>query len=417
MDGFNYHDGRLGCEDLALSDLAQQVGTPCYVYSQAAIEQRYRELAEAFASADPLICYSVKANGNLAVLDLLRRLGSGFDIVSAGELFRVRQVGGDMAKTVFAGVGKTADEIRQALEADLLMFNAESRSELDTIERAAADLDTTARIALRLNPDVDPKTHHYITTGKRENKFGIDLEAAREIVGAIEQWPHLRLIGYHAHIGSQVTDPKPHADSLGKLVDFADACPPSNSAIEYINVGGGFGIDYAPGQAVPAADFAELILPLIQKSGKRLILEPGRYIMGNSGILLTRVAHVKRSGDRRFVICDAAMTDLIRPALYDAYHAVWPVCSDAPFEENGCTPADIVGGVCESGDFLAKDRRLPEVQAGALLAVFSAGAYGFAMSSNYNARPRPVEVLVHGNDYRVVRRRERYEDLIRLETP
>ncbi|NQT51879.1 diaminopimelate decarboxylase [bacterium] len=417
MDAFSYRGGCLNCDDLPAAELASQVGTPCYVYSRAAIEQQYRTLTEAFAEADPLICYSVKANGNLAVLELLRGLGSGFDIVSGGELFRVRHIGADPSPVVFAGVGKTDREIREALDAGILMFNAESSSELEAINRVAADLGTTARVALRLNPDVDPQTHHYITTGKKENKFGIDFETAAGIVARITDYPHVRLVGYHGHIGSQVTDPKPHAESLGKLVEFASQCAPANSEIEYINIGGGFGIDYQPGQAVPPSAFAKLIVPVIREAGKKLILEPGRYIAGNSGILLTRVVHVKRSGGRRFIVCDAAMTDLIRPSLYDAYHAVWPVLSDAPFEENGCGPADVVGPVCESGDFLAKGRHLPDVQQGDLLAVFSAGAYGFAMSSNYNARTRPAEVLVDGDTYRVVRRRENYEDLIQQELP
>lgn len=417
MDAFAYRGGCLACEELSVADVARDVGTPCYVYSRRAIEGRYGELADAFAAADPLICYSVKANGNLAILRLLRDLGAGFDIVSGGELFRVQRIGGDMARVVFAGVGKTEGEIRQALEAGVLMFNAESASELEAINGVAAQLGTTAQVALRLNPDVDPKTHEYITTGKKENKFGIDFATARDMVGRIAELEHVRLVGYHAHIGSQVTDPKPHAASLSKLVRFAEECQPSNSRIEYINVGGGFGIDYRPGQAVPPAAFAELIVPLIQQADKKLILEPGRYIVGNSGILLTRVVHVKRSGERRFIICDAGMTDMIRPSLYDAYHGVWPVLSGRPFEENGCGPADVVGPVCESADFLAKERRLPEVEQGELLAVFSAGAYGFAMSSNYNARTRPAEVLVDGSDYRVVRRRETYEDLIRQEMP
>lgn len=417
MDAFTYHSGRLTCDQLPVADIAEAVGTPCYVYSRRAIERRYRLLAEAFAPADPLMCYSVKANGNLAVLALLRALGSGFDIVSGGELFRVRRIGGDPAKTVFGGVGKTRDEIRQALEAGILMFNAESASELQAIDRVARELDTVARVALRLNPDVDPKTHRYITTGKKENKFGVDLGTARGIVADIAALPHVRLVGYHAHIGSQITDPKPHAESLAKVIDFAERCPPANSRIEAINIGGGFGIDYRPGQAAAPGDFAALILPLIAQAGTTLLLEPGRWIVGNAGILLTRVVHVKQSGQRRFVVCDAAMTDLIRPTLYEAYHGIWPVHSAAPFRENGHPAADIVGPVCESGDFFAKDRPLPPVRAGDLLAVFSAGAYGFAMSSNYNARTRPAEVLVDTDGYRVVRRRETYEDLVRLETP
>lgn len=417
MDAFTYRGGCLACEQVPVSDIARDVGTPCYVYSRRAVEHSYRALAEAFAPADPLICYSVKANGNLAILSLLRDLGSGFDIVSGGELFRILRVGADPARAVFAGVGKTEDEMRQALDAGILMFNAESESELRVLDRVARELSATARVALRLNPDVDPKTHHYITTGKKENKFGIDFETAERIVARITDLPNVRLVGYHAHIGSQVTDPEPHAASLAKVIDFADRCTPANSQIDTLNIGGGFGIDYRPGQSVPVADFAAPLLPLIAPTGRKLILEPGRYIVGNAGILLTRVVHVKEAGERRFLVCDAAMTDLIRPSLYDAYHRVWPVRSDAPFQENGHRLADVVGPVCESGDFLAKDRALPPVEQGDLLAVFSAGAYGFAMSSNYNARPRSAEVLVHSDHYRVVRRRETHEDLVRQELP
>jgi diaminopimelate decarboxylase len=388
------------------------VGTPCYVYSRKAVETAFRLLADAFAPADPLICYAVKANGNLALLRLLHELGAGFDIVSGGELFCVCRAGGDPGKVVFAGVGKAEAEVRQALEADILMFNVESESELALIDRVAGTLGAQAPIALRLNPDVDPNTHHYITTGKKETKFGIDFGTARGLVGRIAEWPHVRLVGYHAHIGSQVTDVEPHAASLRKVIDFAASCSPANSAIEYVNIGGGFGIDYQPGQAPRPAGFAELLLPLIAESGKRLVIEPGRYLVGNAGILLTRVLHVKHAQGRRFLICDAAMNDLIRPALYDAYHGVWPVASDAPFVTDGLAPAEVVGPVCESSDFLAKHRPLPDVRQGDLLAVFSAGAYGFAMSSNYNARPRACEVLVDGSDCRVVRRRETYEDLI-----
>ncbi len=418
-DAFTYRGGRLACEGCSAEAVARAVGTPCYLYSAGAIEANYRALAEAFAPANPLICYSVKANSNLAILRLLKELGSGFDIVSGGELFRVMRVGADPAKIVFAGVGKTRDEIRQALQAGVLMFNVESEPELAAINRIAAELGAQARIALRLNPDIDPKTHRHITTGKKETKFGIDLVAARGLVARMAEWPNVRLVGYHAHIGSQVTDPKPHAASLAKLIAFAAECAPPGGAIEWVNIGGGFGISYVPGQAPPPSAFAELLLPLLAQAPRplRLIMEPGRCIVGNAGVLLTRVVYVKRNSDgRRFVICDAGMNDLIRPALYDAHHRVWPVASHRPFESDGLAPADVVGPVCETGDFLAKDRPLPEVAEGDLMAVFGAGAYGFSMSSNYNARPRACEVMVKGSDYRVVRRRETYEDLISQET-
>jgi len=415
-DAFTYRDGRLLCEEVSVADLVREVGTPCYIYSRAAVEGAYRQLAEAFAPARPLVCYSVKANGNLAILRLLRDLGAGFDIVSAGELFRVERAGGDHGKVVFAGVGKTEQEVRRALQAGILMFNVESESELALIDRVAGAVGTGARIALRLNPDVDAHTHHYITTGRKETKFGIDCDTARALVARIADFPHVRLVGYHAHVGSQVTDPGPHAASLQKVIDFAASCAPSNSAIEYINIGGGFGIDYEPGQAKPPAEFARLLLPLILPTGKKLVMEPGRFIVGNAGILVTRVAHLKNTPEHRFVICDAAMNDLIRPALYHAFHRIWPVLSHTPFEDDGLAPADVVGPVCESGDFFAKQRPLPELAQGDLLAIFSAGAYGFSMSSNYNARPRPCEALVEGTQYRVVRRRETHEDLVQQET-
>jgi diaminopimelate decarboxylase len=406
------------CEERSAADVASAVGTPCYVYSRRAIETAYGRLAEAFSPANPLICYSVKANGNLALLRLLRELGAGFDIVSGGELFRVRRIGAEPAKVVFAGVGKTEAEIRAALEADILMFNVESEPELAAIARVADRLGTEARVALRLNPDVDPRTHRHIATGKKETKFGIDFEMARELVARLGQWPAVRLVGYHAHIGSQVTDPEPHAESLGKVIEFATSCAPPNGTIECVNIGGGFGIDYEPGQAPAPSAFAGLLLPLLERAGRplKLIMEPGRFLVGNAGVLLTRVLYVKRNaGGRRFVICDAAMNDLIRPALYEAHHRVWPVVSEKPFEGNGLAPADVVGPVCETGDFLARERPLPDLAEGDLLAVFSVGAYGFAMSSNYNARGRACEVLVEGNTHRVVRRRESYEDLVRLE--
>ena len=414
MDAFTYRGGCLLCEEMRVADLAREVETPCYIYSRRAIAAAYRRLAEAFAPADPLICYAVKANGSLAILRLLAELGAGFDIVSGGELFLVQRAGGDPARVVYAGVGKTEAEVRQALEAGILAFNVESRSELDLIDRVAAAEGRQAPVALRLNPDVDPKTLEYISTGKRDSKFGVDLAAARAIVESIGRWPHVRLVGYHGHVGSQVTDLGPHAAALRKIIDFAVDCQPATGPIETINIGGGFGLDYKPGQAPPPAAFAEVLLPLLEGSGltARLLLEPGRYIVGNAGILVTRVLHLKQTPARRFVVVDAGMNDLIRPSLYQAHHGVWPVDSDAPFEEDGLPPADVVGPVCESGDFLARDRPLPDVAQGDLLAVFSAGAYGYAMSSNYNARPRACEALVDGETYRVIRRRETYEDLI-----
>ena len=419
MEAFTYRGGCLLCEDTSVADLVREAGTPCYVYSRRALVAGYQQLADAFAPAHPLICYAVKANGSLAILRLLADLGAGFDIVSGGELFLVQRAGGDPAKVVYAGVGKTEPEVRQALEAGILMFNVESESELALIDRVAGSMGREAPVALRLNPDVDPKTLEYISTGKRDSKFGIDFATARRIVEGIGALPHVRLVGYHGHVGSQVTDLGPHAAALRKIVDFAVSCTPPTGPIRTINIGGGFGIDYTPGQAPPPAAFAELLLPELERSGLdvQLVLEPGRYIVGNAGILVTQVVHLKQTPARRFLVVDAAMNDLIRPSLYQAHHRIWPVRSDVPFQENGLPPVDVVGPICESGDFLAKDRPLPDLTQGDLLAVFSAGAYGFAMSSNYNARPRPCEVLVDGDTYRVIRRRETYEDMVLQETP
>lgn len=407
------------CEGVSVADLVREVGTPCYVYSRQAIAARYRRLAEAFAPADPLICYAVKANGSLAILRLLAGLGAGFDIVSGGELFLVRKAGGDPAKVVYAGVGKTEAEIRQALGAGILMFNVESEDELALIDRVAGEMGTTAPVALRLNPDVDPRTMDYIATGHKASKFGIDFATARRIVEALGERPHVRLVGYHGHVGSQVTDLEPHAEALERIIAFAADCPPPTGPVSYINIGGGFGIDYRPGEAPAPGAFAERLLPQLAASGLdvRLIVEPGRYIVGNAGVLVTRVVRLKRTPARRFLVVDAAMNDLLRPSLYKAHHGIWPVRSETPFQDNGFEPADVVGPVCESGDFLGKERPLPAVEPGALLAVFSAGAYGYAMSSNYNARPRPPEALVDGETYRVIRRRETYEDLILQEAP
>ncbi len=360
----------------------------------------------------------MKANPNLALLRLLRDEGAGFDVVSGGELARALRCGASPKKVVFAGVGKTDAEIGAGLAADILMFNVESEGELDRIAEIAVAHGRTAGIALRVNPDVDPSTHRHITTGKRENKFGVDFQRAQFLSERILKLPPLRLLGVHMHIGSQILDAAPYVQALRKALEFAVRARDRGHPVAFVNVGGGYGIHYKDEEAKPAREFAEALVPPIREAGLRAILEPGRFIVGNAGILLTRVLYVKESGEKVFVICDAGMTDLIRPALYEAYHKVWPVESDrAPFDEGspGLVTADVVGPVCESADFFARDRRIPRTVPGDLLAVFSAGAYGAAMASNYNSRPRSPEVLVSGTETRLIRRRETVEDLWRAE--
>jgi diaminopimelate decarboxylase len=424
MEPFHYRDGQLYCEDVSITDLADTFGTPLYVYSQNAILDTLRRLQSAFAEVQPLICYSVKANSNLAILKIMAEHGSGFDVVSAGELYRVKLAGGLPDRTVFAGVGKTDDEIHQGLETGVLMFNVESEAELDAVASAAASLGKVAPFALRVNPDVDPKTHRYIATGKKESKFGMDIERAERMAEAAAAIPSVQMIGMHMHIGSQITSIEPYAGAVARGVDLISRLRRFGHPIAWYNMGGGYGINYKGREAKPVEEFARAILPGIKATGCRLTIEPGRVIVGNAGILVSRVLYTKQSGEKRFLIQDAAMNDLIRPALYESFHRIWPVVvpaglpplpadSETAMEET--EPWDVVGPVCESGDFLAKDRPLPHVGRGALIAIFSAGAYGMVMASNYNTRPRAAEVLVDRSEPRLVRRRETYEDLVRQE--
>jgi diaminopimelate decarboxylase len=372
----------------------------------------------------PLICYSVKANSNLGILKVMAEHGSGFDVVSAGELYRVKLAGGAPAKTVFAGVGKTDDEIHEGLEAGVLMFNIESEAELDAVSRVAAACGKVAPIALRVNPDVDPKTHRYISTGKKESKFGMDIERAERLAELAVRIRSIRMIGIHMHIGSQITSIEPYASAVAKGVELIGRLRKCGHPIEWYNMGGGYGIDYKVGETKPVEEFARVILPGVKAVNCRLAIEPGRVVVGNAGILVSRVLYTKQSGEKRFLIQDAAMNDLIRPALYESFHRIWPVAlppglsltqDDSEKAASQLEPWDVVGPVCESGDFLAKDRPLPQVDRGALLAIFSAGAYGMVMASNYNTRPRAGEVLVDRDSSRLVRRRETYEDLVRQE--
>src|SRR3954454_2306063 len=421
MEPFHYRDGQLYCEDIPVAELADRFGTPLYVYSQGAILGTLKALQSAFAEVEPLVCYSVKANSNLGVLKVLAEHGSGFDVVSAGELYSVGLAGGEAGKTVFAGVGKTDAEIAAGLDAGVLMFNVESEAELDAISRVAAAKNTVAPIALRVNPDVDPKTHRYISTGKKESKFGMDIERALRVAGTAASTGSVRMIGIHMHIGSQITSIEPYAGAVAKGVDLIGRLRGLGHPIAWYNMGGGYGIAYRGPEAKPIEEFARAILPGIKAAGCRLAIEPGRVIAGNAGILVSRVLYTKQSGDKRFLIQDAAMNDLIRPALYESFHRIWPVAVPpglpAPPDDYeaaivGTEPWDVVGPVCESGDFLAKDRHLPPLDRGALIAIFSAGAYAMVMASNYNTRPRAAEVLVDGAQAKLVRRRETYEDLL-----
>jgi len=424
MEPFQYRDRQLYCEDVPVAELAARFGTPLYVYSQSAILETLKSLRSAFADVDPLVCYSVKANSNLGILKVMAEHGSGFDVVSGGELHRVKLAGGDPERTVFAGVGKTDDEIVAGLEAGVLMFNVESEGELEAITRVAAAMNRVAPIALRVNPDVDPRTHRYISTGKKESKFGMDIERSLRVAEAALAMSSVRMIGMHMHIGSQITTTEPYAGAVAKGVEVIGQLRRMGHPIGWYNMGGGFGIAYKKSEARSIAEFAAAILPGVQATGCRLAIEPGRVIVGNAGILVSRVLYTKQSGDKRFLIQDAAMNDLIRPALYESFHRIWPVVAapglPAPPDDfeaaiPGTEPWDVVGPVCESGDFLAKDRSLPQLDRGDLIAIFSAGAYGMVMASNYNTRPRAAEVLVALRQSRLVRRRETYEDLVSQE--
>ena len=412
MDEFAYRHGELHCEDVPIRALCERFGTPLYVYSHAAFVGRYRELSAAFDDLDTLICYAMKSNGNLAVLRTLALEGAGADIVSGGELFRAQKAGIDPARIVFAGVGKTEAEIDEALAAGILLFNVESLPEARAIDRVAGRRGGKAPIALRINPDVDAKTHAYTTTGKKGTKFGVDLDRAVAAYKELAALDHLDVCGVHAHIGSPVRSLDAYERALRKLVRLIAELRGIGIDIRLLNFGGGLPILYhADETSFSPEEYAARIKPLVRETGCRLILEPGRFISGNSGILATRVLYRKEGSAKTFIIVDGAMTDLIRPALYDSYHAIRPVRETRSPTET----VDIVGPVCETGDFLAKDRDLQRVEEGEYLAVFSAGAYGFVMASNYNARPRAAEVLVIGDRAHLVRERETYDDLIRGE--
>ena len=410
MNFFSYRNDTLCVEDVSLAEIARQYGTPAFVYSRAAIELGYREFSDACSGRDVLICYSVKANSNLAVLNLLARLGSGFDIVSGGELARVLAAGGSAAKTVFSGVGKSEVELRAALAAGVLCFNVESEGELDRLASIAADMGKTAPVSLRVNPDVDPRTHPYIATGLRESKFGIAYDAAIPLYRRAAKLPNIQVLGIDVHIGSQITDVEPFVAALEKVLEFVDLLDATGVHLEHLDLGGGLGIRYHDEEPPALKDYLGRLLRRLDDRKIRVLFEPGRSLVGNTGVLLTRIEYLKHGTAKNFVVVDAGMNDLIRPSLYNAWHEVLPVTRrGAPARRY-----DIVGPVCESADFLAKERTLA-VTAGDLLAIMSAGAYGMAMSSNYNSRPRPPEIMVDGARPWLVRERESTESLFASE--
>ena len=411
---FAYRQGVLCADEVPLDELARRFGTPCYVYSAKAIEHAYGEFAAALRGRPALVCYSVKANSNLSVLSLLASLGAGFDIVSGGELARVLAAGGDPGKTLFSGVGKSEAEIAFALEHGVACLNVESEAELERVARIARRLGRRAPIAFRVNPDVDARTHRYISTGLRESKFGVPYGAAERLYARAAAMPEIEVRGIGCHIGSQLMDSAPFAAAAERLVALADRLEARGIALQHLDFGGGMGIRYADAEPRPVGEFVAAAAAALGERNKLLIVDPGRSIVGNAGVLLTRVEHVKPGETRNFIVVDAAMNDLVRPALYDAWHDVRPIREPQPAP--GGALYDVVGPVCESGDFLARDRAIA-VREGDLLAVMSAGAYAMVMSSNYNSRPRAAEVLVSGAQARLVRRRETIEELFAAERP
>ncbi len=411
MSYFHYQNNQLFAEDVALTQIAEQHGTPCYIYSRAALEQAFLSYQNALSDQNGLVCFAVKANSNLAVLNVLARLGAGFDIVSQGELERVLIAGGSPEKIIFSGVGKTPSEMQRALEVGIHCFNVESEAELEILNTVALELGRTAPISLRVNPDVDAQTHPYISTGLKENKFGVSIDRAPEIYQHAQTLNGLEIIGIDCHIGSQLTTLSPFTDALERILKLIETLSGFGISLKHIDLGGGLGVRYQDETPPDPASYISAIKPLLEETGLSLILEPGRSICANAGVLLTRVEYLKANGDKNFAIVDAAMNDLIRPALYQAWMDIIPA-----IENNGAKLSyDIVGPVCESGDFLGKDREL-SIASGDLLAVCSAGAYGFGMSSNYNSRNRAAELMVDGETIHLVRKRETYQDQLSPES-
>jgi diaminopimelate decarboxylase len=436
MHFFQYRDGQLHCEDVDLARVADEFGTPLYVYSAGTILDHYARLDAALVPLDHLICYAVKANSNRAILKLLANAGAGFDIVSGGELYRVITAGGDPARCTFAGVGKSREEIEFALEQGVYSLNVESEGELECIDRIASAKNLRAPIALRANPDIEPHTHEYISTGSRQNKFGIALDQLRAAYERAANMRNIEVVGAQMHIGSQITEAGPFAKAIEKVAPFVRELK-SKYGIKFFSIGGGMGIVYrrafesgsgrwwhdhgGESSAFSIHDYADAIVPSLRELGVRILVEPGRFLVGNAGVLLTRVRYIKQTAEKKFAIVDAGMNDLIRPALYQSYHEIVPVKESITSGSTSTSTStkkekiDIVGPVCESGDFFALDREMPEAHEGDLLAIMSAGAYGFVMASNYNSRPFPAEALVHGDKVVLIRQRQTWEDLVRGE--
>lgn len=411
MDHFNYRQGRLVAEEVEVAELAKAHGTPCYIYSRATIERHWQAFDIALGDHPHLICYAVKANSNLAILNVLARLGSGFDIVSGGELQRVLQAQGDPSKVVFSGVGKREEEMRQALQVGIRCFNVESRAELERLSRVASAMGNKASVSLRVNPDVDAKTHPYISTGLKKNKFGIAIEDAREVYRVAADMPGIAAVGIDCHIGSQLTELSPFIDALGRVLNLAEQLRSDGIAIEHLDLGGGLGIRYHDETPPLPHEYAAAIFSLLESTPYEIILEPGRAIMGNAGILVTKVEYLKHGAERNFAIVDAAMNDLMRPALYEAWQEIIPVI---PRNGGSAIVYDVVGPICETGDFIGRQRSM-NIAPDDLLAVCSSGAYGFSMASNYNSRLRVAEIMVDGDQAYLIRERERFDQLIQGE--
>lgn len=415
MHEFNYKHNNLYCESVNIEELARKYGTPLYVYSRSTLIGHYRKIKEAFSPVRPLICFSMKANSNLAICRALVKEGAGLDIVSGGELYRALKTGVSSRKIVYAGVGKTETEIEMAMRHHIFFFNVESLPELALINKVALRVGIRQKAAIRINPDIKPKTHKYITTGHGENKFGVDFNTARDIFLNSQRFKGLNISGIHMHIGSQIVESRPFIKAIEKIVDFIKEIESHRIRMEWLNIGGGLGIIYSDERPQTAAEYANAIMPLLRKINASIILEPGRFIVGSSGILVTTVTYIKQTAAKNFAIVDAGMNDLIRPSLYGAHHEVLPLKTASYAGSEKICSYDIVGPICESGDFLARNRRFIDLRQGDMLAIMAAGAYGFSMSSNYNSRPRPAEVLVEGAKARLIRSRETYQDLIRLE--
>ena len=414
-----YRDGELYCDDVPVREIVQEMGTPLYIYSKAILEKKYHAIADAFSDIETTICFAVKSCSSLPILTILHDLGSGFDIVSGGELFRIVNCSNDTSKVVFSGVGKTDKEIKYALEKGVLLFNIECVAELSNINLIAGQMNVTAPVGIRINPDVDPHTHKKTTTGKKENKFGIDFITAAKIIENLSSYPNISLKAFSMHIGSPVYSTQPYADALDGILEFMDSRSDLPDTLEYIDSGGGFGLLYNDETVPDFTDYADVIIPRVKKSGLKLILEPGRSIAGNAGVLIATALYRKSNSRKNFIITDAGMHSLLRPAMYGSYHGIWPVKGQTPIlpagimsEECKMEPSDIVGPICESSDTFCENRMLPPIDRGDLVAIFSAGAYGFTMSNNYNSHPRPAEVMVDSASWRVIHLREDWESLV-----